>query len=331
MTVNFYDTTLSGDAAESREMTRRVVDILGRYAPQHQFRIGGGGSARADVYHTLTQYIPYSVRHRGASSVVTVPNLNFVRYPHIYSLPERMFVLPLYRHCCRVADRIITVSESSKRELSERLNIDSRKIEVVMPLVGLTKPVSGYEIERAAVREKYDLPEDYILMLGTVEPRHNHSTLLQVLDQLDEPYNLVICGRHTTYSDVLLRFAREHHLVSKITFVYELLASDLPTIFAMARSMVYTPHIETSILPVIEAMRLRVPMILSDTVLNREAAADAALYVTPGSAEQMLDALLRIMDDEEFRRRMVDREAERAELFSEFAVAQRLVEIYSAL
>lgn len=330
MTVDFYGKTLTGDDTATREMTRRVADILERYAPQHSINISDRAT-KSEIFHTFSHYIPYSVRRRGVSSVVTLPNLNFVRHPQNYSLGERVFALPLYRHCCRVADRIITVNESAKRELSERLSIDGSKIEVMMSLSGLSRSAAVDRTLDAEVREKYDLPENYILMLGTIEPRHNQGVVIQALESLDEPYDLVVCGRHTTYAERLLCFAREHHLVSKITFIYEFSAADLQTIFAMARCMVYTPHIETTILPVIEAMRLTVPMILSDTVFNREAAADAALYVSPGNSEQMLEALMRVMDDEEFRRRMIDREAERAELFSEFAVAQRLVEIYSSL
>ena len=89
--------------------------------------------------------------------------------------------------------------------------------------------------------------------------------------------------------------------------------------------------IEASIVPVVEAMRAGVPMVLSDTQLNREAAGDAAAYVRPEAAGEIAAALENVLSDANFRREMKARERRRAELFSEYAVARRLIDIYSSL
>ena len=89
--------------------------------------------------------------------------------------------------------------------------------------------------------------------------------------------------------------------------------------------------IEASIVPVVEAMRAGVPMVLSDTQLNREAAGDAAAYVRPEAAGEVAAALENVLSDVNFRREMKARERRRAELFSEYAVARRLIDIYSSL
>ena len=89
--------------------------------------------------------------------------------------------------------------------------------------------------------------------------------------------------------------------------------------------------IEASIVPVVEAMRAGVPMVLSDTQLNREAAGDAAAYVRPEAAGEVAAALENVLSDANFRREMKARERRRAELFSEYAVARRLIDIYSSL
>lgn len=89
-----------------------------------------------DLFHGFSFSLPLSVHLGRVPAVMTVPNLNFLRYPHLYSLSERLIALRLYRRALRQAQRVITVSTPAREELSERLSIDPSKIEVVMPLGG---------------------------------------------------------------------------------------------------------------------------------------------------------------------------------------------------
>ena len=245
------------------------------------------------------------------------------------------------------------------------------------------------------------LPAEFILMLGTVEERHNHKVLFEAVGSLGERerairaeglgaaqreavaadpelpglaagrargrgaataagrggiatgmrgdapadaavppaassaerVGIVVCGRRTVYADSLLEYARGRHMASRVDFIYELEPDDLPALFRLAHAFVYLPDagIEASIVPVVEAMRAGVPMVLSDTQLNREAAGDAAAYVRPEAAGEVAAALENVLSDANFRREMKARERRRAELFSEYAVARRLIDIYSSL
>jgi glycosyltransferase involved in cell wall biosynthesis len=143
----------------------------------------------------------------------------------------------------------------------------------------------------------------------------------------------VVCGRRTAYADFLLGYARERHMAARVDFIYELSPEDLPALFRLARTFVYLPdaEIEASIVPVVEALRAGLPMVLSDTRLNREAAGDAAVYVDPEAVGEVAAALENVLWDETFRSEMRRRERRRAELFSEYAVARRLIDIYTSL
>ena len=127
------------------------------------------------------------IRSSTSPSVMTVDNLNFLRYPHLYSLPERLVLLRLYRRALRSASRLITVNRDAREELSERLRIDPGRIEVVMPLAARVphEPPAGAQLE--AVRRKYMLPAEFILMLGTVEERHNHKVLIEAVGGAASP------------------------------------------------------------------------------------------------------------------------------------------------
>lgn len=397
MKIGFEETP----AAPAGTYSRHLAELLAEYAPEHEYIVDGARYKELDLYHGFRPGLPLPLLLRRIPSVMTVHNLNFLRYPHLYSLPERLVLLRLYRRALRSASRLITVNRDAREELSERLRIDPGRIEVVMPLAARVphEPPAGAQLE--AVRRKYMLPAEFILMLGTVEPRHNHEVLFEAVGSLGERerairaeglraaqraaaaagpelpglaadrdpgrgaaaaagrggiatgmrgetpadaavppaassaerVGIVVCGRRTVYADSLLEYARGRHMASRVDFIYELSPDDLPALFRLAHAFVYLPDagIEASIVPVVEAMRAGVPMVLSDTQLNREAAGDAAAYVRPEAAGEVAAALENVLSDANFRREMRARERRRAELFSEYAVARRLIDIYSSL
>lgn len=187
---------------------QHLASVLARYAPEHEYIIGAEVNDGVDLYHGFRSSLPLSVHLRRVPSVMTVPNLNFLRYPHLYTFAERLFVLTLYRRALRRAGRVITVSAPAREELSERLNIDPSKIEVMVPLAVPAPRGNPSQAELEHVRRKYALPEHFILMIGTVEPRHNHQAVFAALADAASPAGVVVCGRRTAWSDYLLGYAR---------------------------------------------------------------------------------------------------------------------------
>ena len=312
---------------------QHLASVLARYAPEHEYIIGAEVNDDVDLYHGFRSSLPLSVHLRRVPSVMTVPNLNFLRYPHLYTFAERLFVLTLYRRALRRAGRVITVSAPAREELSERLNIDPSKIEVMVPLAVPAPRGNPSQAELEHVRRKYALPEHFILMIGTVEPRHNHQAVFAALADAASPAGVVVCGRRTAWSDYLLGYARARRIAVRVDFIYELTPSDLPALFRLARVFAYLPDAdaEASVVPVVEALRAGLPMVLSDTQFNREAAGEAAAYVRPEARGEVLAALENALEDVSWRRTMQERERRRAELFSEYAVAERLMQIYTSL
>ena len=181
MKIGFEETP----AAPAGTYSRHLAKLLAEYAPEHEYIVDGARYKELDLYHGFRPGLPLPLLRR-IPSVMTVDNLNFLRYPHLYSLPERLVLLRLYRRMLRSASRVITVNRDAREELSDRLRIDPGRIEVVMPLAARMpqNPPDGAELE--GVRRKYALPRDFVLMLGTVEPRHNQEVLFEALALLRE-------------------------------------------------------------------------------------------------------------------------------------------------
>lgn len=313
--------------------SQHLARILKNHAPEHEYVAGNNRYGRIDVYHGFRPGLPLGVRMRQVPAVVTLQNLNFLRYPHLVPQPGRVFRLAAYRRALRNAGRLITLNAAAREELAGRLGMDPRRIEVILPLGALAPQEPPRQEEVEHVRRKYGLPERFVLMLGTVEPRRNHEAVIDALLAAELDAGMVVCGRRTAYADFLLGYARELHIATRVNFIYELSPDDLPALFRLARVFAYLPdaEAEASIVPVVEALRVQLPMVLSDTSSNREAAGDAAVYVHPESVDDVAAALADALDDESFRRDMMSRESRRAELFSELTVAKRLIDIYTSL
>ena len=94
---------------------QHLASVLARYAPEHEYIIGAEVNDGVDLYHGFRSSLPLSVHLRRVPSVMTVPNLNFLRYPHLYTFAERLFVLTLYRRALRPARSCRNASISTLR------------------------------------------------------------------------------------------------------------------------------------------------------------------------------------------------------------------------
>lgn len=312
---------------------RHLARLLAEYAPEHEYIIDNLVNNHVDIYHSFKFPMPLSVHLRRIRSVVTVRDLNFLHYPQAFTFADRLVRVRLCKYSCRAADCVITLNRVVKEELIDELGIDERKIKVVMQL-GVHPPVKECdEMQYEIVRKKYSLPRDFVLMVGAVEARHNQLDVVEAMLEVKLDIGLVICGRSTRYSDFILSYARRIGGTSCVEFIYEPEPADIPVLFRMARAFVYIPDPDTeaSVLPVVEALRAGVPMILGDSPVHREAAGDAAVYVPHGAGDRLAAAIECVLSDEDSRREQIERGRVRAEVFSEYAVAQRLIDIYSSL
>ena len=166
MKIGFDDTP----AAPAGTYSQHLARLLAKYAPEHEYIIDGKRCKEFDLYHGFRPGLPFPVLLRRIPCVMTVHNLNFLRYPHLYSLGERLVLLRLYRRMLRSASRVITVNRDAREELSDRLRIDPGRIEVVMPLAARMpqNPPDGAELEgvRAWGRQSTFVIQPYLMQFG---------------------------------------------------------------------------------------------------------------------------------------------------------------------
>ncbi|EKF84902.1 glycosyltransferase family 1 protein [Methanobacterium formicicum] len=233
------------------------------------------------------------------------------------------------------ADKIITISDHTKRDIIQHLDIPSEMIETVHlgvdPYFQLMPPVKLQEI-----RQKYNLPEKFILYVGSEQPRKNFNTVVKAFHSLKEKYNLdemklVKVGKpQIGESDrkILFDLLDDLNITSEVFFMDYVPEEDLPAFYNLADLFVYPSLYEGFGLPPLEAMACGTPVVTSNTSSLPEVVGDAGIMVDPLDEEALASAMHRILSDEELQCELRERGISRARDFSWQKTAQKTWKVY---
>jgi len=232
---------------------------------------------KLDIFHGLSNELPWNIGKTGVKSVVTIHDLIFLRYPEYYPFIDRQIYLLKFRHACRVADKIIAISEATKADIINYFGTDPQKIEVVYQTCD---PVFRNLLEnnnKELVRKKYSLPDKYILYLGTIEKRKNALTLVKAYLNESRNIPLLIAGRSTDYLKEINDYLKLNPAGDRIIFRHNIESADLPALYQSASLFVYPSVFEGFGIPILEALYSGVPVITSTGSCFAETGGDAAL------------------------------------------------------
>ncbi|MFR9523236.1 MAG: glycosyltransferase [Rikenellaceae bacterium] len=213
------------------------------------------------------------------------------------------------------------------------LDLDDKRVAVCMPLQTVQYSHVDYHPtseQMMAVRNKLGLPESYILIAGDADTMHDHGVILHAIFSLPLSLGVVVYTRRTTHSEVLLKMVRDSAAADRVQFVYEITELDLCSLYRMALLMIYMPSVESSVMPIVGALHQGVPMILSDTPTNREAAGGAAMFVPPHDQEAIAHAIKSVVYSESFRGQLIAQCWAEAKRYSQENIAEQLAKIYES-
>ncbi len=283
---------------------------------------------KLDIYHGLSNELPWSIKKSGVKSVVTIHDLIFLRYPEYYSRFDRQIYSLKFRHACKMADKIIATSESTKADIITFFGTDPQKIEVVYQTCNPAFRILLAEEVKETVRKKYDLPEKYILYLGTIEKRKNALTLIKAYlkEKIDVP--LLIAGKPTVYMSEINDYLEKNQAGDRILFRHNIESADLPALYQSALVFVYPSVFEGFGIPILEAMYSGVPVITSTGSCFNETGGDAALYCDPYDTEQLGNNLTKVINEEATRMLMIDKGFRQSKKFDGQNVASNLMNVY---
>lgn len=283
-----------------------------------------------------TNYFVYPSKN--SLNVITIYDLTFLKYPQYIDSVVKQYAKQV-RKCLKWIDLIITISESSKKDIVEYLQVDPSRI-YVTPLASRYYP--SYSIDQTLNKELSDLPNydfylstPYILFVSTIEPRKNIINLVAAFNLLKSSHkiehNLFLIGKKGWNYDSTFEAIKNSKWRNEIYHLDYLSDESVALFYSKADAFVYPSYYEGFGLPVLEAMTLGAPVVTSNTSSLPEVAGDAALFIDPNDPEEIAEAIFKLISNSQLRSELIDKGKERAKLFSWQKTARETLKAYKSI
>ena len=305
---------LSGDS----NVFRSVKNIW-----EHQKR-------KLTLYHGLSQWVPRSVRWLKCPKLVTIHDLAYKHYPADFDAEQLKERDKQIMKVCNIADCIVAVSQSTKRDLIEHFEVPASKIHVVYQSCHNRFRRRWTALEIESVKKQYGLPSHYFLHVGSMSARKNLLVIVEALAKLTESerYPLVIIGRKTEYTNVVEEYAKKagiHHL---LVFPTNVSNAELPGVYQGASLFLYLSLYEGFGIPVLEGLCSRIPVVTSNISSLPEAGGAAARIIDPTKSDLVSDAMREISNSNELKQKMIEKGIEHSSQFTSDLFANKTMELY---
>lgn len=295
------------------------------------------------IFHGLSNELPLNIGtpeqrkmkagDKGCKYIVTLHDLIFIHTPQYYHWIDRQIYNFKFRRACRCADRVIAVSEYTKQEIMHYYHTPESKIDVVYQGCD---PVFSQEIEEGKLQEvkaRYQLPDKFVLYVGSIEERKNLMLVAKAMAELNRraAIHVVAVGRRTAYVDQIQDFLKAQGIDHLFHFYHQVPYADLPSFYKWASTFAYPSRIEGFGIPLLEAISSGVPAIGCTGSCLEEAGGPDSIYVNPDDAKGMADAILRTCTDEPLRQHMISEGKKYALNFSDEKLSHDLMKVYESL
>src|SRR5262245_13451680 len=313
------------------ENFRAVPETSANYSLNEQIRIPLAlRRERVTLFHAPHYVLPPLVRTR---SVVTIHDCIHLMFPQY--LPSR-FALAYARAsitlAARRATRVMTVSESSKRDILRFVDVEPEKIEVIYNAFDERFGVEPRKEDVVRVRERYQLGDEFVLYAGNVKPHKNLERLIEAFNLVRkrglDHLKLVLIGDEISKYAALRRAVHHHQLHKYVRFLGYLPEETLAVMYRLAGVFVFPSLYEGFGLPPLEAMASGTPVVTSNISSLPEVAGDAAVLVDPHFPEAIADGIHTVLTNEAVRRTLRHKGLARAAQFSWEQSVRRVLEIY---
>lgn len=273
----------------------------------------------------------FTTLSKDVKHILTAHDLSFKFYPQFFSLKQKLWHWAINpQKQCAQADTIFTLSENTKRDIADYYKITAEKIKVIGG--GLSEIFSKPITDKEKVKQKYNLPNKFILFLGTVEPRKNIIGLIEAFEQtysqMHEPYYLIIAGSGRGWKNKkIYDRALASPLRDKIEFIGYVPAEEKPGLYALADLFVYPSFYEGFGFPVLEAMACGTPVITSNRSSLPEITENAAYLINPNRPAELAEAIVKMLTDTNLRERFKKLGLEQTKKFSWETAAKQWLEL----
>lgn len=286
-----------------------------------------------DIFHSPASTIPLAY---GRNAVITIHDLAI--YKNSDWFPKQLFSTKIsVPQSLRKAKKIIAVSEYTKKDLMDILNIPEDKIEVVLNGVEAREDIDKKNpSDRSEIKKKFEIKQDFILFIGTLQPRKNIKGLITAFDKLRggkifANYQLVIAGKKGwNYKDIFDK-VRDKALTKKVVFTDYISSDDKIRLLNAASCFCFPSLYEGFGLSILEAMKQGTPVITSNITSTKEIGGEATYLINPYKSSSIAQALKKVLGDENLRKSLIQKGYSRVKHFSWNKCAKETLSVYNSV
>lgn len=313
----------------------KIVDTNSKfYSVKEQFELPFK-IPKCDLFwspHYNVPILPIKAKKR----LVTIHDVFHLAFYDKLTLPQKFYAKVVIRAATTLSDKIITVSEFSKSEIVKYTGVDPNKIKVINNGIDTEKfSLINNQVLLKNIKQKYNLPEKYLLFVGNVKPHKNLKRLIKAFgllknEKMLEGYHLLIVGKKEGFiiSDKEIEnLIKKLSLEAFIKFTGFVADDDLPAIYNLASALVFPSFYEGFGFPPLESMACGCPVISANIASLPEVCGDAVLYCNPLSPQDIADKIKIIINNPSLKDELINKGYKQARKFSWEICAQETIEV----
>lgn len=291
---------------------------------------------RPDVFFSPTHYAP---RFSPVPTVMSVMDLSYLYFPELFNKSDLYQLRNWTSYSVKNAKKVLTISNSSRDDIIREYGVAEEKVLTIYPGIKDPLSLSPHVYGMNVLKAKYDISENYLLFVGTLQPRKNIIRLIEAFHQVIksssqksssaklEDLQLVIVGKKGWLYESILQTPENLGIAERVKFLDGVSDEDLVAFYKHAICYVLPSLYEGFGLPVLEAMKYGCPVITSNVSSLPEAGGDAALYVDPGNVEDIVEKITLVLTHDKIRHEMVEKGKIQVKKFSWEKTAMKTLEV----
>lgn len=288
---------------------------------------------KSDVSHFYNYYVPPFARGKKAAVIYDAVIKDF---PETVRFKTKLMLRLTLKSSIRRADRIITISQFSKQQIIKHFGVPAERIDIVPCGVNFDVFRPDYDNKLISdAKSKYGINGDYILYLGTLEPRKNIERIIEaysvMLSRTEAPPLLVLAGGKGWLYESIFEKVKTLGLEDRVVFTGYVPDGDVPLLMKGAMIFCFPSIYEGFGMPPLEAMACGTPVLTSNSTALPEVVGDAAIQADPYSVEEIAEGMIKLTESSELRRRLSEKGLEQCRRFTWEKSAAEMLDVYKRL
>lgn len=281
-----------------------------------------------DLYHGLSNELPFGVHKTGIPSIVTIHDVIFDIVKEDFPWHDRFVYRMKTKKSIRESSRIIAISEATKHDLIHRFNADPEKIKVIYQPIDnqFHQPCLSDDLS-AMINKEYQLPEKFMLYVGALMKRKNILPMIQAWERLpkNDQIPLLIFGKGNRYEQEVAEYIASKNIEKKVQLRTPVPFKHVPVLYQLAEVVLYPSLYEGFGLPVLEALACGTKVVTSSVSSMPEAGGDLPVYVNPQSIDSITEGIAKSLEHSPPSAVEVN---EHLSLFDSARVTEQIMDLY---